>query len=107
MLCIKGFRGLRRKLNAGCPMTKVTREGAGAKLAEDPEKVYRVENPDGIQPASDKSPLLMRYATSHIPAATWFEAPAGYKVAAFGFPLETSAQMPEVIQAVLRKFEGK
>ena len=38
-------------LNAGCPMTKVTREGAGAKLAEDPEKVYRllkamVENTD-------------------------------------------------------------
>ena len=29
-------------LNAGCPMTKVTREGAGAKLAEDPAKVYRL-----------------------------------------------------------------
>jgi len=38
-------------LNAGCPMTKVTREGAGAKLVEDPEKIYRllkamVENTD-------------------------------------------------------------
>ena len=29
-------------LNAGCPMTKVTREGAGAKLVEDPEKAYRL-----------------------------------------------------------------
>ena len=29
-------------LNAGCPMTKVTREGAGAKLAADPEKTYRL-----------------------------------------------------------------
>jgi len=29
-------------LNAGCPMTKVTREGAGAKLVEEPEKVYRL-----------------------------------------------------------------
>ena len=29
-------------LNAGCPMIKVTREGAGAKLVEDPEKVYRL-----------------------------------------------------------------
>lgn len=29
-------------LNAGCPMTKVTREGAGAKLVEDPERVYRL-----------------------------------------------------------------
>ena len=29
-------------LNAGCPMTKVTREGAGAKLIEDPAKIYRL-----------------------------------------------------------------
>ncbi len=29
-------------LNAGCPMSKVTREGAGAKLAENPEKVFRL-----------------------------------------------------------------
>ena len=29
-------------LNAGCPMTKVTREGAGAKLVEDPEKIHRL-----------------------------------------------------------------
>ena len=38
-------RGERRvvelNLNAGCPMTKVTREGAGARLAEDPDKVHR------------------------------------------------------------------
>ena len=29
-------------LNAGCPMKKVTREGAGAKLIEEPEKIYRL-----------------------------------------------------------------
>ena len=29
-------------LNAGCPMPKVTREGAGAKLIEDPEKIGRL-----------------------------------------------------------------
>lgn len=29
-------------LNAGCPMKKVTCSGAGAKLVEDPEKVYRL-----------------------------------------------------------------
>lgn len=29
-------------LNAGCPMTKVTREGAGAKLIENPERIYRL-----------------------------------------------------------------
>ena len=29
-------------LNAGCPMTKVTREGAGAKLVESPERIHRL-----------------------------------------------------------------
>lgn len=29
-------------LNAGCPMSRITRSGAGAKLIEDPEKVYRL-----------------------------------------------------------------
>ena len=29
-------------LNAGCPMQRITRAGAGAKLIEDPEKVYRL-----------------------------------------------------------------
>ena len=29
-------------LNAGCPMTKVTREGAGAKLMEDPGRIHRL-----------------------------------------------------------------
>ena len=29
-------------LNAGCPMTKVTREGAGAKLVENPERIHRL-----------------------------------------------------------------
>lgn len=29
-------------LNAGCPMTKVTREGAGARLIEDPAAIYRL-----------------------------------------------------------------
>lgn len=29
-------------LNAGCPMTKVTREGAGAKLVESPAKIHRL-----------------------------------------------------------------
>ena len=29
-------------LNVGCPMQRITRAGAGAKLIEDPEKVYRL-----------------------------------------------------------------
>lgn len=41
---IEAVRGnfVELNLNAGCPMTKVTRCGAGAKLAEDPAKIYRL-----------------------------------------------------------------
>ncbi len=37
-----GTRFCELNLNAGCPMSKVTRCGAGAKLVEDPEKVFRL-----------------------------------------------------------------
>ena len=37
---MEGFSEI--NLNAGCPMTKVTRCGAGAKLVEDPEKIRRL-----------------------------------------------------------------
>ena len=36
------FKFTELNLNAGCPMTKVTREGAGAKLVEDPAKIHRL-----------------------------------------------------------------
>ena len=36
------FKFTEVNLNAGCPMTKVTREGAGAKLVEDPAKIGRL-----------------------------------------------------------------
>lgn len=36
------MRFVELNLNAGCPMAKVTREGAGAKLVESPERVYRL-----------------------------------------------------------------
>ena len=35
-------RAVELNLNAGCPMTKVIRTGAGAKLVEDPAKIYRL-----------------------------------------------------------------
>ena len=35
-------RAVELNLNAGCPMTKVVRTGAGAKLVEDPAKIYRL-----------------------------------------------------------------
>ena len=52
------------------------------------EKVYRVENPDGIEPASTKSQTFLRYAGTAIPAATVYDS-GKHKVIAFGFPLET------------------
>ena len=69
--------------------------------------VYHVENPDGIGPASARTRTILSYQGTNIPAATWFDA-GGYRVAAFGFPLETSPELPEVIKTVLRKFsEGR
>ena len=52
------------------------------------DKVYRVENPDGIEPASDRSQVFLRYAGSAVPAATVFNS-GTHKVIALGFPLET------------------
>jgi hypothetical protein len=67
--------------------------------------VYRVENPDGLAPAGDDTRLLMRYHASPIGAATLYQpAKAGYRVAAFGFPLETSPECGDLIRAALRLF---
>ena len=66
---------------------------------------YRVENPDGIAPASARAKTLLRYHGTNIPAATWYEA-GGYKVAAFGFPLETSPQLPDILRTILGRFNA-
>ena len=69
--------------------------------------IYRVENPDGIAPANRQTArTLMRYEGSQISAAVLYEG-AGYRCAAFGFPLETSPQMAETIAATLRYFQKK
>ena len=45
-------------LNAGCPMTKVTREGAGARLMESPERIYRL-----LKVMKENSPLEISLKT--------------------------------------------
>ena len=50
--------------------------------------VYRVENPDGIEPASEKAVTLLRYHGTDIPAAVAYD-PGTYRAVSFGFPLET------------------
>ena len=52
------------------------------------EHVYRVENPDGIEPAGAKAKTFLRYAGTEIPAATVFDD-GTHRVIACGFPLET------------------
>ena len=52
------------------------------------DKVYRVENPDGIAPASDKAQTFLRYAGTDIPAGTVFDD-GTHRVIALGFPVET------------------
>lgn len=68
--------------------------------------MYRVENPDGLAPASDHTQAVMRYQGTNVTAATFFDAGA-WRVAAFGFPLETSPEMEAIMKTVLRKFEGR
>ena len=65
--------------------------------------IYKVDNADGIAPAGRDSRVLLRYEGTNIPAATLYKG-KGYQVAAFGFPLETSAQMGEVVKSVLHTF---
>ena len=66
--------------------------------------VYRVENPDGIEPASAKAKALLRYNGTKITAATAFEG-NGYRCVSFGFPLETSPQLQEILSATMKYLE--
>ena len=51
------------------------------------ERYYRVENPDGIEPAGENAQTFLRYAGTDIPAATVFDD-GKHRVIACGFPLE-------------------
>ena len=51
------------------------------------ERYYRVENPDGIEPAGEQAKTFLRYAGTDIPAATVFDD-GKHRVVACGFPLE-------------------
>ena len=51
------------------------------------EHVYRVENPDGIEPAGSFSQTFLRYGGTDISAATVFDD-GKHRTIACGFPLE-------------------
>ena len=64
------------------------------------EGCYRVENPDGILPASDKGRILLRYGGTDISAGVGYETD-GRRVIAFGFPLEaltSTSALDELMQ---------
>ena len=68
------------------------------------EHIYRVENPDGIEPASEKSRTFLRYAGTDIPAANVFDD-GKHRVLAFGFPLEaltSEGALEEVLRVSMR-----
>ena len=67
--------------------------------------IYRVENPDGIAPANpDFGKFIMKYKANGIGAAVLSQGKGGYKVTAFGFPLETCSDMGGVLKATLGLF---
>ncbi len=66
--------------------------------------IYRVENPDGIAPASDQAQALMRYRSNHITAAVLYDQ-GSYHAASFGFPLETCDKLNEIIAKLTDYFE--
>ena len=52
------------------------------------DKIYHVEHPDGIAPANENGTVLLQYSGNNVPAAVRYSG-RNYKVASFGFPLET------------------
>ena len=68
------------------------------------EQVYRVENPDGIEPANDKAKTFLRYAGTDIPAATVFDD-GKHRAVACGFPLEaltTEGTLEEILRVSMK-----
>ncbi len=65
---------------------------------------YRVENPDGISPATESAEAFMLYSDSNIPAATAYTA-SDHKAVAFGFPLETVKNEDERSALVAKAME--
>ena len=72
------------------------------------EKIYCVENPDGIFPSRKGAGVWLRYPRASYAAATYFTA-KGYKVAAIAVPLETLLREEdriELFSTVSEYFDG-
>ncbi len=70
------------------------------------DKIYIVETPDGLLPASKDAYTIFRYPGNNISAGVAYEG--NYKVVSFGFPIETlecECQIDSLIKEVVEFFE--
>ncbi len=71
------------------------------------DTIYKVEAPDGLDPAGSTSTSIFRYADSHSSAGVSYIAPDGHRTVCFGFPLETLTSeggLDSVMSSALRFF---
>lgn len=71
--------------------------------------IYKVEAPDAIEPYDSTASTTMRYTENNMSAAILANTGA-YKVAAFGFPLETildEAKKNSLMEQIIHFFENK
>ncbi len=71
------------------------------------DRIYNVENPDGLLPASEKSHTFLRYTDTNISAAVCYQG-EGYRTACLGFPLEVLKSQDDInsiIEEILSFFD--
>lgn len=69
-------------------------------------RIYCVETPDGLAPASDTAKAFLQYSDTRIPAGICYDAGA-YKAVSIGFPIETvdsTEAIYEIISSSLKYF---
>ncbi|MBR5956537.1 MAG: xanthan lyase [Bacteroidales bacterium] len=92
------------------PMRKVSSDIGTIRIHRLPNsKVYNVENPDGIAPASDKARSILRYKDTDISAAVFYKAD-NYSVVSFGFPIETvieDSDIEKLLKTAVRLLEER
>lgn len=106
-----GYRwvtGFASKTGQVWPMRKVSSELGTIRYHRLPNpKMYNVEYPDGIAPASDKAKSFLRYKDTDISAAVIYKG-EGYSVASFGFPIETvvdETDIEKLLKSAIRLIE--
>jgi len=106
-----GYRwvtGFASKSGQVWPMRKISSELGTIKFHRLPnKKIYNVEYPDGIAPASDNAKSILRYKDTDISAGVIFKG-EGYSVASFGFPIETvvdEKDIEKLLKSAIRLIE--